>query len=81
MLRERFSLLGFNPTYDLAWQTNTLILLTLFILYLAYFVYGEPFVAHFYLLWLKVVIVFPCVIRIIFVRHNFFIAALLAMGM
>ena len=81
MLRERFSLLGFNPVYYLAWQTNSLILLTLFILHLAYSVYEEPFVAHFYLLWLKVVIVFSCVIRIISARHNFFIAALLAMSM
>ena len=81
MLRERFSLLGFNPVYYLAWQTNTLVLLTLFILHLAYFVYEEHFVAHYYLLWLKVVIVFSCVIRIISARHNFFVVALLAMGM
>ena len=81
MLRERFSLLGFNLMYYLAWQTNTLILLTLFIFHLAYSVYGEPFVAHFYLLWLKVVIVFSCVICIISARHNFFIVDLLAMGM
>ena len=80
-LREQFSLLGFNPVYYLVWQTNTLILLTLFILHLVYPVYGEPFVSYFYLLWLKVVIVFSCVIRIIYARHNFFIAALLAMGM
>ena len=40
-MREQFSLLGFNPVYYLAWQTNTLILLTLFILYLTYSVYGE----------------------------------------
>ena len=81
MLRERFFLLGFNPVNYLAWQTNTLILLTLFILHLAYSMYREPFVAHFYLLWLKVVIVFSCVIYIIYARHNFFIAALLTMGM
>ena len=61
VLRERFSLLGFNPMY--------------------YSVQGEPFVARFYLLWLKVVIVFSCVIRIISTHHNFFIVALLAMGM
>ena len=64
-----------------AWQTNTLILLTLFILHLAYSMYEELFIAHFDLLWLKVVIVFSCVIRIISVRHNFFVVALLAMGM
>ena len=81
MLREQFSLLGFNPMYYLAWQINTLILLTLFILHLVYSVYGKPFVTHFYLLWLKVVIVFSCVIHIISARHNFFIVALLAMGM
>ena len=81
MLRERFSLLGINLVYYLVWQTNTLILLTLFILHLAYSMYREPFVAHFYLLWLKVVIVFSCIIRIIYARHNFFIAALLTMGM
>ena len=81
MLRERFFLLGFNPVNYLAWQTNTLILVTLFIIHLVYSVYGEPFVAHFYLLWLKVVIVFSCVIRIISVYHNFFIVALLAMCM
>ena len=65
VLRERLSLLGFNPVYYLAWQTNTLILLTLFVLHLVYSVYREPFVAHFYLLWLKVVIVFSCVICIV----------------
>ena len=80
-LRERFSLLGFNLVYYLTWQINTLILLTLFIIHLAYSVYRELFVAHFYLLWLKIVIVFSCVIRIISVRHNVFTAALLAMGM
>ena len=80
VLRERLSLLGFNSVYYLAWQTNTLILLTLFILHLAYSVYRDPFVAHFYLLWLKVVTVFFCVIRIISACHNLFIAALLAMG-
>ena len=73
MVREWFSLLGFNPVYYLAWQTNTLILLTVFILHLAYSVYRESFVAHFHLLWLKVVSVFSCVIRIISARHNFFI--------
>ena len=43
--------------------------------------YEELFIAHFDLLWLKVVIVFSCVIRIISARHNFFVVALLAMGM
>ena len=81
LLRERFSLFGFNPVYYLAWQIDTLILLTLFIIHLAYSVYREPFVAHFYLFWLKVVIVFSCVIHIISAHHNFFISALLAMGM
>ena len=81
VLREWLSLLGFNPVHYLAWQTNTLIFLTLFVFHLVYSVYGEPFVAHFYLLWLKVVIVFSCVIYIVSARHNFFIAALLAMGM
>ena len=42
----------------LAWQNNALILLTLFILHLAYSVYKEPFITHFHLLWLKVVIMF-----------------------
>ena len=78
---EKFSFLGFNPVYYLAWQTNTLILLTLLILHLAYSVYREPFVAHFYLLWLKVVIVFFLCNPYNICSHNFFIVALLAMGM
>ena len=57
-----------------------MILLTLFILHLAFSVHEEPFVDHFYLLWLKVVTVFSCVIRIISACHNFFIAVLLAIS-
>ena len=66
--------------YYLVWQTNTLILLTFFILHLVYFVYKEPFVAHFHLLWLKAVIV-SYIIFIISAYHNLLIVVLPAMGL
>ena len=84
-LRERFFffffLLGFNPVYYLAWQTNALILLTLFYPLLSLFCVRRSFCCSLSFIEAKSS---DCVSYIIFIIsscHNLLTVVLSAMGL